>query len=178
MNIFNLAFANLLHGPTTQRFPNREAPAPAFRGHVEIDSDLCVTCGICALVCVSAAIEVVPLEATCSWTYDPAACTFCGSCVEHCPVDALTQAADRGPACALPGAQAVTITVEYPACSECGRPAMAYSEALLQLALPGATDDLRKRARLCGDCRQKSSVLAMKRAFAGPDSTERQDHGR
>ncbi len=178
MNIFNLAIANLLHRPTTQRFPNREAPTGVFRGHVTMDPDLCVTCGICAQVCVSAAIQVVPLEADCTWTYDPAACTFCGSCVEHCPVDALTQAADRGSACALPGDQALTITVTYPACSECGRPAMPYSEALLQLALPGAADELRHRARLCGDCRQKSSVAAMKKAFGGPDSTERQIHGR
>ncbi len=178
MNIFNVAVANLLHGPTTQRFPNREAPAAAFRGHVGMDADLCVTCGICAEVCVSAAIKVVPAEATCAWIYDPAACTFCGSCVEHCPVDALTQAADRGSACARPGDQAVTITVEYPACTECGRPAMAFSEALLNRALPGAANELRKRARLCGDCRQKSSVLAMKKAFAGPDSMERQDRGR
>ena len=179
MNIFNLITGNWLRGPqTTQRFPLREAPAVAFRGHVAMDPNLCVTCGICADVCVSAALEVVPTPSECSWTYDPAACTFCGACVEHCPVGALTQANDRGPSYGLPGEQAVTITVDYPACSSCGRPAMPYSEALLHTAFPGAGSELRSRARLCGDCRQRASVLAMKKAFGGPEITEGDGHGR
>ena len=178
MNILNLAIANLFHRPTTQRFPNREAPAAAFRGQVAMDADLCVTCGICAQVCVSDAIQVVPSEGSGTWTYDPGACTFCGSCLAHCPVDALTQATDRGPAYGLSGDQAVTIVVEYPACRECGRPATPFSESLLRQALPGAAEELRERARLCGDCRQRASVRAMKKAFGGPDSTERQDDER
>ena len=179
MNIFNLIAGNWLRGPqTTQRFPLREPPAAAFRGHVAMDASVCVTCGICADVCVSAAIEVVPMGSTCTWTYDPAACTFCGACVQHCPVDALTQAADRGASCGLPGDQAVTVTVDYPACSTCGRPATPFSEALLQTAFPGAGSELRNRARQCGDCRQRASVLAIKNAFGGPDSSERQVHGR
>jgi ferredoxin len=127
---------------------------------------------------VSAAIELEPAQNSCAWIYDPARCTFCGACVTHCPVDALTQAGDRGPSCARPGEQVETITVQYPACRECGEPAMPYSEALIRMAFPGAVDELKDRARLCENCRQRATVLVMKKAFGVSNGSERNSHGR
>jgi ferredoxin len=178
MNIFHLIAGNLRRGPETQRFPERQAPAPAFRGNVAVDPDACVTCGICAEVCVSAAIELRPDEASCEWIYDPARCTFCGFCVTHCPADALTQAADRGASCGRPGEQIQIVTVDYPACGQCGQPTLPRSDVLLTLAFPQAAGELHDRARLCETCRQRATALVMKKATGGLNGTEKHSHAR
>jgi ferredoxin len=167
MNIFHLIAGNLRRGPETQRFPERQAPAAAYRGHLAMDPDACVTCGICADVCVSAAIELRPAQDSCEWIYDPARCTFCGVCVTHCPADALRQAADRGASCGRPGEQTQVVTVDFPACQVCGKPTLPHSEVLLSMAFPHAAGELRERARLCEDCRQRATALVMKEAMGG-----------
>ena len=178
MNIFHLIAGNLRRGPETQRFPARQAPGPAYRGHVAVDPDACLTCGICADVCVSAAIELRPAEESCEWVYDPARCTFCGVCVTHCPADALTQAADRGPSSGRPGEQTLTVRVDFPACLECGRPTLPQNEILLSAAFPHAARELHDRARLCEGCRQRATALVMKKAMGGSNVSEGHSHGR
>ena len=178
MNIFNLIGGNWLRGPQTQRFPERQAPLPGYRGCVIMDPDKCIACGVCAHVCVSAAIRLDLEEDHCDWTYDPARCTFCGVCATYCPVDALTQAGDRGESCARPGDQAETVSVPYPTCPECGKPAMPFSEALLGEAFGAVSAELRERAHLCEECRQKETIQAMKDVLDKTSDAERNDHGR
>jgi ferredoxin len=160
-NILTLITGNLLAGPQTLRFPQRVAPAPAFRGAVELDAGRCITCGVCAEVCVSAAIEVRPGVGDGSWTYDPAACTFCGACVSHCPVEALRQAADRGDPYGRPGDQRTVVVVPYPACERCGCPTLPSAVRVSDSALPQASKDLRARAGLCPACRRRTTAEAM-----------------
>jgi ferredoxin len=178
MNILNLIADNWMRGPQTHRFPERHVPAPQYRGCVDVEPDVCVTCGICERVCVSAAIKVEHAEDHCTWTYDPARCTFCGVCVADCPVGALTQASDRGESCTQPGQQAVTAVVVYPMCPECGKPAQPYSPALLGEAFGDLTPEMSERAHLCEHCRQKATMQAMKDTFVATGDTERTDHGR
>ena len=143
-----------------QQLAGGQAPAVDL-GYVAVDKDACVTCGICAHVCASDAIELRPAENSCEWIYDPASCTFCGDCVTDCPVDALTQAAERGAS----REQIESVTVDYPACPDCGDPTMPYSEALIGIAFPRATGELRDRARLCEKCRERATALVMKEAM-------------
>lgn len=162
-NILTLIAGNAFARPQTQRFPRRAAPAAAFRGAVELDASRCITCGICSEVCVSAAIEVRPGVRDGSWSYDPGACTFCGFCVTHCPMDALSQAEDRGEPYGRAGEQRTIATVSYPDCERCGSPTLPSAVQVGDLALPHAAAELRARARLCPDCRQRATALAMMR---------------
>jgi formate hydrogenlyase subunit 6/NADH:ubiquinone oxidoreductase subunit I len=112
MNILTVITRNLRRGPQTQRYPDREAPAPAYRGRVVLDPTTCRSCSKCAQVCVSAAITFDRIEGDrYAWAYDPARCTYCGLCVSYCPVNCLAQEPDRGAWCTAPGEQAETVTV-------------------------------------------------------------------
>lgn len=112
MNIFTLMSRNWRRGPQTQVYPARQAPAPAYRGHVVLEPDACRSCSKCAQVCVSAAITFNRVEGDLyAWAYDPARCTFCGLCVTYCPADCLAQEPDRSPAYTTPGEQATTVSV-------------------------------------------------------------------
>ena len=178
MNILNLIGGNWIRRPQTQRYPERQPPAAEYRGNVVNDPSICVACGICAHVCVSAAIELHPAEDSCTWVYDPARCTFCRFCVQHCPVDALSQMPDRGATAHRPGEQVHTTIIEYPRCPECGNPAMPYSETLVERAYGQHAEALRERARLCPDCRRRATGQAMKNTFVIPSEAGSSSHGR
>lgn len=112
MNIWQVIARNWRQGPQTQRYPDRLPPAADYRGRVTLSPDTCRSCSLCAQVCVSAAITFGRVEGdTYAWSYDPGRCTFCGLCIDYCPVRCLSQEADRGPAYARPGEQAETVTV-------------------------------------------------------------------
>jgi formate hydrogenlyase subunit 6/NADH:ubiquinone oxidoreductase subunit I len=112
MNILTLIGRNWIRRPQTQRFPDRLAPAPSYRGRVVIEPATCRSCSKCAQVCVSAAITFDHVEGDeYAWAYDPARCTYCGVCVAYCPVKCLLQLEDRGDSCTEPGEQAETVTV-------------------------------------------------------------------
>jgi formate hydrogenlyase subunit 6/NADH:ubiquinone oxidoreductase subunit I len=112
MNILTVIGRNLRGGTQTQRFPDRQAPAPDYRGRVLLDPATCRSCSKCAQVCVSAAITFEHVEGDrYVWAYDPSRCTYCGVCVEYCPVKCLWQDADRGAPCFVPGEQSESVTV-------------------------------------------------------------------
>jgi ech hydrogenase subunit F len=112
MNILTLISRNWVRAPQTRRFPDRQPPAPAYRGRVVLEPAMCRSCSKCAQVCVSAAITVEHVEGDrYEWSYDPARCTYCGVCVAYCPVTCLLQLDDRSPTCSRPDAQAEIVTV-------------------------------------------------------------------
>jgi formate hydrogenlyase subunit 6/NADH:ubiquinone oxidoreductase subunit I len=112
VNILTLITRNLRGRRATQRFPDRSAPAPQFRGRVVLDAAACRSCSKCAQVCVSAAITFEHVEGErWEWAYDASRCTYCGVCVQYCPVDCLFQAPDRGAWYSAAGEIAETVTV-------------------------------------------------------------------
>lgn len=180
MNILGLIAGNWAHGPQSRRYPDRPVPAPEYRGPVRLDPRACLGCGICARVCVSAAIEVTSAQEASTWTYDPAGCTFCGVCVSHCPATALSQAPDRGDVSYHRGDQVDTQVVEHPRCPRCGGPALPTADAVIAAAFGDRADDLRDRVRLCERCRTRATVQGMKKAFGATLDTDtiRSGHGR
>lgn len=74
--------------PATRRYPfTKRVPIGGARGHLVIDANLCVYCGICAKRCPANALGVVRDPK--SWTLDPHKCIICGYCVEVCPKKCL-----------------------------------------------------------------------------------------
>jgi ech hydrogenase subunit F len=64
----------------------REFPEKA-RGHIEINIDKCIFCGLCSRRCPAQALKVSKEQK--SWEIDRARCVLCNFCVEICPVKCL-----------------------------------------------------------------------------------------
>jgi formate hydrogenlyase subunit 6/NADH:ubiquinone oxidoreductase subunit I len=79
---------NLFAGPSTRPYPKKKRDyTPITRGHIEIDINICIFCGLCARRCPTTAI-VVTKDAR-EWEIDRLRCCSCNYCVEVCPVHCL-----------------------------------------------------------------------------------------
>jgi ech hydrogenase subunit F len=74
--------------PATRRYPFVKRPAfKATRGHIVIEIDKCIFCGMCQKRCPTDAIVVDKAKRT--WSIDRLRCIQCRACVDVCPKDCL-----------------------------------------------------------------------------------------
>lgn len=78
------------------------------RGHIGIDENTCIVCGICGKKCPANAITVDRKKRT--WSIQRMQCIQCGWCVEVCPKTCLTMENQY----TEPGAEKVVDTYEIP----------------------------------------------------------------
>ncbi len=87
---------SLFGGSACKMYPVRP---PVFyagtRGPVEIDTSLCILCGLCAKKCPGEALAVDREKKT--WVIDRLKCIVCGLCVEYCPKDCLALRKEYSP---------------------------------------------------------------------------------
>lgn len=96
MNFTQIALKNLFSKPATSQYPFKPKEYPEkSRGHVEINIDDCILCGICSRKCMSGAITVDRNNKT--WTIERMGCVQCQACVNACPKNCLTMAAGYTP---------------------------------------------------------------------------------
>lgn len=92
MAYFTMAIDSLLNvfrKPATRLYPAVvRNNFSAARGHVSIDINTCIFCGICQKKCPTLAIKVERKEK--SWEIERLQCIVCASCSEACPKKCLT----------------------------------------------------------------------------------------
>jgi ferredoxin len=165
VNLIRLLLDNLRQGPVTVRLPEHVPAGAGYRGLVTQESG-CIGCGICAYVCAPGAVEIRRGLASYDWIYEPGRCTFCARCTLDCPVHALTMSATPPPPYIRRGELRASVTVPYPICRMCGRPALPVSELLLDRVFGGATDALRNWTALCADCRRRTRAAELLDAWS------------
>lgn len=88
MPMIPVALRNLLSRPATRRYPfEKRQPFTGSRGHVEVDIETCVFCGLCARKCPTVAISVSREHKT--FALERMRCISCGICVDTCNKDSL-----------------------------------------------------------------------------------------
>ncbi len=79
----------LFKNPATYGYPYNKKEFPErTRGHIVIDIDNCIFCGLCEKKCPSAAIKVDRNKGT--WSIDRMGCVQCENCVVGCPKKVLS----------------------------------------------------------------------------------------
>ena len=79
---------NLFSPPVTTSYPAEPAVYPErSRGHITIDIDDCISCGMCVRCCPPGCLAVSKQDYT--WTINRFDCIACGNCVERCPKKCL-----------------------------------------------------------------------------------------
>ncbi len=79
---------NLFKKPATTQYPFEPAEYPErMRGHIRIEIENCILCGLCMRSCPSRAIRVDRKAGT--WTIERFDCVQCGFCVATCPKKCL-----------------------------------------------------------------------------------------
>ena len=89
MSFKNPVLKNLFSKPVTKNYPAEPAVYPKrSRGHIEINIEDCILCGICSMNYPSRAITVDRKAGT--WTINRFDCVQCGYCTEKCPKKCLS----------------------------------------------------------------------------------------
>ena len=84
-----MTFSSLFKKPETLLYPVQTKQPPAgLKGHIVIDVDTCILCGLCSRTCPTGAIEVAKADRT--WSINRFRCVQCGSCVRACPKHSLS----------------------------------------------------------------------------------------
>jgi formate hydrogenlyase subunit 6/NADH:ubiquinone oxidoreductase subunit I len=88
MSYAPIALKNLFSKPVTTTYPAEPFVYPErSRGHIDIDIDDCIGCGMCVRCCPPGALKVDKNAGT--WTIDRFDCIACGFCVTKCPKKCL-----------------------------------------------------------------------------------------
>lgn len=91
MNAFKMGkvlIRNLFSQPATLMYPVKPAKiTDATRGHMTIDIDNCIFCGLCAKKCPTNAITMDRNART--WSIERMKCIQCNACATACKKDAL-----------------------------------------------------------------------------------------
>lgn len=88
LKLGSMTLGSLFKKPETTQYPAQTKPVPkGLKGHISIDIEVCILCGICEKACPAHAITVEKTQE--SWTIDPFRCVQCGSCVRVCPKSCL-----------------------------------------------------------------------------------------
>lgn len=88
MKFSKVVLKNLVSKPATLLYPiKKRAFFARTRGHIDIEVDKCIFCGICVKKCPTNAINVERSGKL--WAIERLRCIQCSSCVDNCPKKCL-----------------------------------------------------------------------------------------
>lgn len=89
LDFISVALKNVFSKPSTRKYPYvKRTPFSKQRGHIDININDCIFCGMCSRKCPVGAIKVIRAEK--SWEIDRFKCVNCSYCAESCPKKCLS----------------------------------------------------------------------------------------
>jgi formate hydrogenlyase subunit 6/NADH:ubiquinone oxidoreductase subunit I len=97
----SITFSHLVRRPMTIQYPDRidrpvqETLPKRYRGHLEVDMEICTNCKACERECPITCIAITDSEEPdkkrwmTQFDIDLAKCMYCGICSEVCPTGAI-----------------------------------------------------------------------------------------
>lgn len=83
-----MTFGSLFKKPETTLYPFEAKPQPkGLKGHVVVEPQACILCGICQKACPCSAIAVDKKQR--AWSVNSYRCVQCGMCIRSCPKGCL-----------------------------------------------------------------------------------------
>lgn len=108
-------------GQVTLGYPfEPHAPAPGFRGLLQLDGDKCIGCGACANACPARLITLDDRDGYRTLDFALARCTYCARCRDVCPQQAITMSEQFETATAFPADLRLTVKLRLVHCRQCG----------------------------------------------------------
>lgn len=84
-----MTLGSLFKRPVTLLYPFETKPAPAgLKGHIAIDREQCILCGLCERSCTTNCLTVNKAERF--WQINRYQCVQCGYCITVCPKQCLS----------------------------------------------------------------------------------------
>lgn len=114
----SITFSYLIRKPTTIQYPDKietriqDTLPRRYRGHLEVDLDICTNCKACERDCPISCIAITDSEAAdkkrwiAAFDIDLVKCMYCGICSEVCPTGAIRHSQEFEGACYNPGGMA------------------------------------------------------------------------
>jgi len=88
MKFSKVVLKNLFSEPATRMYPFKKREFfLRTRGHIDIEVDKCIFCGICVKKCPTNAINVEKNKKL--WAIERLRCIQCSACVDNCPKKCL-----------------------------------------------------------------------------------------
>jgi len=122
----SITFSHLVRRPMTIQYPDRigrpvqETLPKRYRGHLEVDMEICTNCKACERECPITCIAITDSEEPdkkrwmTQFDIDLAKCMYCGICSEVCPTGAIRHSQEFEGACYNPAAMARHFVLDSP----------------------------------------------------------------
>lgn len=132
-----MTFGSLFKQPETIMYPVVTKPQPlGLKGHIEIDVDACILCGMCDRSCATGCITVDKPAGT--WGIDRLQCVQCGYCITVCPKKCLRMNPNYAPATTVHAPDVFDVPGQGKAPAKKTEPAAEAAPAAASAATPAA----------------------------------------
>ena len=133
-----MTFGSLFKKPETVRYPFEEKPMPeGLKGHIVINVDDCILCGMCERSCSTGCIKTDKQEGT--WAIDRLQCVQCGYCITVCPKKCLHMDPHYAPATTIHAIDSFNVPTAVKPAKQAKQP--ANDEAPVKQAKQTAADN-------------------------------------
>jgi formate hydrogenlyase subunit 6/NADH:ubiquinone oxidoreductase subunit I len=122
----SITFSHLVRRPMTIQYPDRidrpvqETLPKRYRGHLEVDMEICTNCKACERECPITCIAITDSEEPdkkrwmTQFDIDLAKCMYCGICSEVCPTGSIRHSQEFEGACYNPAEMARHFVLDSP----------------------------------------------------------------